>query len=117
MDERYSEVFCKIIALHEAEKRPPLNGTIAIYDIGGNWFIAVNGAENEQAFQRNARDGVPLPEASIPPFSALVYWGDWPAGIIDPYGGCLAAGESANEDTLCAALDAAIASVAEVKDG
>lgn len=36
----------------------------------------------------------------IPPFSAVVHWNGFPAGIIDPRGGILAAGELANEGTF-----------------
>lgn len=37
----------------------------------------------------------------VEPYRAHVSWNGWPAGIIDPYGGCLAAGHLANEDALC----------------
>lgn len=37
----------------------------------------------------------------VEPFSAHLTWGGFPAGIIDPAGGVIAAGEAANEDTFC----------------
>jgi len=41
----------------------------------------------------------------IAPFTAHVTWGGLPAGIIDAGGGIIAAGEAANEDTLCEWLE------------
>jgi hypothetical protein len=34
------------------------------------------------------------------PVSAYVEWNEWPAGIIDPFGGCIAAGAAANLETF-----------------
>lgn len=33
-------------------------------------------------------------------FTAKVEWNGWPAGILNPYGGCIAAGEAANLGTF-----------------
>ena len=41
----------------------------------------------------------------IEPFCANVYWGEWIAGILYPYGGIIAAGAGANEDNLIAWLE------------
>jgi hypothetical protein len=70
------------------------------------WWIAVNGHSE----QRKTSDGF-----DVPPFNAVIKYNGWPAGIMDPYGGCIAAGEGANENTFTAALDAAIASATKTK--
>lgn len=50
----------------------------------GVWKIALNGKD----------------------FQAKIEFNGWPAGIIDPHGGIIAAGEAANEDTFIAAIEA-----------
>ena len=50
----------------------------------GLWEIALNGKEIQAAIKFNG----------------------WPAGIIDPQGGIIAAGDVANEDTFIAAIEA-----------
>ena len=62
--------------------------------VDDRWVVKVNG-HREQV-------------ESVPPFSALLEFNGWPAGIIDPFGGTIAAGELANEDTFIAAMEAAI---------
>jgi hypothetical protein len=47
------------------------------------WGIAINLSEQT--------------EDTIAPFTALVFWNGFPAGIIHPYGGILAAGKAANQ--------------------
>lgn len=37
---------------------------------------------------------------------AMIKFNGWPAGIIDPQGGLIAAGEAANEDEFIAAIEA-----------
>ena len=44
---------------------------------------------------------------NIPAVHASIVFNGWPAGIIGPVGGCIAAGEAANEQTLTEALKAA----------
>lgn len=65
--------------------------------IGDLWRIVFNGTGEA----RKPDDG---PE--LPPFSVYVEYNGWPAGIIDPAGGILAAGDAANEDTFIAAIEA-----------
>lgn len=45
---------------------------------------------------------------TVPPFHAYLEYNGWPAGLINPFGGTVAAGREANEDALVAALRAAI---------
>jgi hypothetical protein len=63
--------------------------------VDSRWWIAVNGKDKETACSHGS---------AVPPYSAYVEYNGWPAGMIDPYGGVLVAGEGANEDTFIAAL-------------
>ena len=45
----------------------------------------------------------------VPAFHTMIEWNGWPAGLLAPDGGVVAAGALANEDSLIAALEAAIA--------
>ena len=64
--------------------------------VDDRWFFAVNGHAEPTTC---AKTGQP-----IPPFSAYVEFNGWPAGLLDPAGGIICAGELANEDTFRAAL-------------
>lgn len=64
----------------------------------GEWEIALNGT-GEQKAKSEAHP-------ALPPFNAYVQFNGWPAGIIGPDGGPLAAGSAANEDTFIAAIEA-----------
>lgn len=68
--------------------------------IDERWWVAVNGHEVPVEC---SRAGQP-----VPAFSAYVEFNGWPAGVLDPFGGFLAAGHLANEANLTAAIDAAI---------
>lgn len=45
-----------------------------------------------------------LSDVVVQPFNCYVQYNGWPAGVFDPTGGVIAAGEGANEDTFIAAL-------------
>jgi hypothetical protein len=64
----------------------------------GEWQITINGTEKDKP----ETDSHP----KLPRFAVYVEFNGWPAGIIDPAGGLLAAGAAANEDTLIAAIEA-----------
>ena len=65
------------------------------HQVDQHWLIKVNGHEE--------------PINGIKPYEMMVWYNDWPAGIVHPvHGGVIAAGTLANEDTFIAALDAAI---------
>lgn len=63
------------------------------------WWLAIN-PHNE--INRTSKG------AKVPPQSIYFMFNGWPAGYINAGGGVLAAGAIANEETLAAALDAAI---------
>lgn len=75
-----------------------LPGGIYERQIGDLWRIVFNGG----AKTREQDDHAP----KLPPFSVYVEFNGWPAGIIGPSGGILAAGDAANEDTFIAAIEA-----------
>jgi hypothetical protein len=41
----------------------------------------------------------------VAPFESYIEFNDWPVGMITPFGGIIAAGECANENTFIEALD------------
>ena len=66
----------------------------------GGWEIWANRGGNPQTRSPN--------EPEISPCSVYLEWMGWPAGLIYPYGGIIAAGEGANEDSFIAAIEAEI---------
>ncbi len=81
-----------------------LDGAL-VMKIDENWTIAMNG--HRKAVDVPPEDG--LMGCSVLPFEMAVFWNGWLAGIVSGAGGELAAGDLANEDTLCDALADAIA--------
>lgn len=65
------------------------------HQVDEQWWVAVNGHREEIACSTGAK---------VPPFCAYVTFNEWPAGILHPDGGVLAAGAAANEDALIDAL-------------
>jgi len=84
------------VALGEA----PLTKHAGLWErqVDERWHIAVNGHTEEHP----TAEGFP-----VPPFCCAVKFNGWPAGLFDPTGGVIAAGEGANETTFIAALRAA----------
>lgn len=80
----------------------PLNEHSGVHQVkvDEHWEFSLN-ASNEE---RSAGSG----EIPLPPFSASLKFNGWPAGIVAPSGGVIAAGECANEETFIAALRAAL---------
>ena len=71
------------------------------HQVDEHWWIAVNGHPEPRLMQKH-------PELQpVQPFHAFIEWNGWPAGIMTAYGGVIAAGECANEETFIAALRAA----------
>ena len=101
-DTAYVEDFWKlIVALGRLDKVLPLQGCWYVA-IDEQWEIAVNGHDEAlpcSQFRQHAGTSV-----SVEPFHCYVVYNGWPAGILSPAGGEIAAGESANLQTLCEAL-------------
>jgi len=72
------------------------------------WHIEVNG--HQKALPD--ADGLPLE-----PCHCHIKFNGWPAGILNPRGGVIAAGEAANEETFIAALNKATSALAEPTPG
>lgn len=101
-----AEVAAKVAELNKALGAPRACDVEGCWEhqIDEHWFVAVNGHKEEQALKRSNGGGV-----TVPPFHFYLEFNGWPAGFLTPFGGTMAAGEAANEQTLIAALDAAIA--------
>jgi hypothetical protein len=106
MSEALSTLFLKIADFGLATDGKGLSKLPGCWErqVDERWWLAVNGHDKEAL----TSEGDP-----VPAFSAYIKFNGWPAGIVDPYGGLLAAGELANERTLMAALDGAIARAGE----
>lgn len=104
MDE-YNLVFAKIAELAAALQVTEINKLPGawIVELNPRWTIAVNG-HNQDAQVKPDQHA----EQTIPPFHAAIWYNGWPAGLLHPFDGVIAAGEAANEDALLAALDQAI---------
>ena len=68
--------------------------------IDKQWEIAVNGHREPMKCSHGTE---------VPAHAAYLQFNGWPAGIITPYGGVVAAGSLANESTLLEAIEIAIA--------
>lgn len=96
-DEQISEAMSEIAALAERLGIARINEREGCWEhrIDDHWSISCNG---HQETTKNSQ-GV-----EVPPFSVYVEWCGWPAGIINPYGGAIAAGAAANEAAFVDAL-------------
>lgn len=71
----------------------------------GLWRVVFNGTGEAKDRAEN--------HPELPPFAVYVEYNGWPAGIIDPRGGILAAGMAANEDSFIADIEADLGSSIE----
>jgi hypothetical protein len=97
--QRLSHVFLAIADLAIALGEAPINKCDGCWEhaIDENWWVAVN----PHLEPRSTSSGEEVPSGH-----AYVKFNGWPAGLLTPFGGTLAAGAAANEDTLIAALQA-----------
>lgn len=91
------EAFSAICDLCIALGGAPLNKHAACWEckVDDRWSIAINGHKET----KHSDLGV-----DVEPFCCYVQYNGWPAGIFDPSGGVIAAGEGANETTFLAAI-------------
>lgn len=98
-----SEVFLRIAERMGREHGVPLpKRLLAIGDANVGWHVELNPTAEQI--------GV------VEPFTAMVQWNGFPAGIIDPDGGVVADGTLANQRTLLAWLESD-QQQSEVQDG
>ena len=91
-----AEAFAVLAELALARGMRDLNkhpGVVEI-EIDARWKATLN-PHKEPALH----DGI-----SLPAYTAVINYNGWPAGMICPFGGMIAAGECANETTFIAAM-------------
>lgn len=69
--------------------------------IDEHWRVAVNGHQ--------AQRHCSFSNVAIDPFHCYIEFNGWPAGLMTPVGGTIAAGSAANEDTFITAIRARLA--------
>lgn len=97
-EEGIAELFAAIVAYGAKKGITRINTMPCCWEFEPTpgWFIAVNGhAEKRPLIDK---------DVMVEPFTAYVEWHGFPAGIITPRGGILAAGSEANEEALLKAL-------------
>lgn len=90
------DLFGLIVQLAEKDGANPVSKFPGLWErkVNDQWEIKVNGHEEEIK--------------GVPPFTCAVFYNGWPAGMLDPFGGLIAAGTEANEETFAQALQEAI---------
>ena len=101
-DVKVSKVFSRIVDLMLVRGITNINALpgCAEIKVDEQWEISVNGHSEPM----KCRCG-----SEVPPYAAFIKFNGWPAGVLTPYGGIIAAGRLANEGALLDALGAAIA--------
>ena len=91
MPDRICELFVRIAErFGEVHNCPLPKSVLSLGDSDTGWCVRLNPTDAES-------DGVPA-------FTAMVSHNGWPAGVVDPQGGIIAAGDVANEATFRAWL-------------
>lgn len=99
-----AEAFVRVVELGLALNIKPLpeHDGCWEHEIDERWWIAVNGHDKPQLMRKH-------PNLSpLAPYTIYVEFNGWPAGLLGIDGGCIAAGEAANERTFIEALLSAI---------
>jgi len=123
MSEQVSALFVRICELAKAEGDVPEDGS----GIDGVWSAVITGrgrdrdwtvAINADTDERHTAEDVPSEgdRTSLEPGTAMVWLGDWPAGVLNPHGGQLVVeqleeGPQSIEDDLIADIEARIEEV------
>ena len=93
MEKEYSLAFAKIVELADVLNVKSIKDLSGLweYQIDDNWKIKLNGHKEKNIH-------------CIPPFNCLIEFNGFTAGLINPYGGIIACGDIANEDTFIDAI-------------
>lgn len=105
-NERLSEVALKIADLAIALGAAPLNRLDGawVHQVNEHWHVAANAHKTPVEVEPTGCMAV-----TLEPFHMAVWWHGWLAGLVNPYGGTIAAHPTgANEDRLISDLEAAI---------
>lgn len=99
----FSAAMLAIAELLHALGKSPANKVAGplVHDVDEHWRVVLNG-HNESV--RYGEHG----EIEVPPFHCYIEFNGWPAGLLSPYGGVIAAGALANEPAFVAACKAAM---------
>ena len=90
-----TEVFFLIATLtHAVVGITPVPHAIHDIEVDENWKFQLNTTSKDTA--------------QTPKYSASIYFNEWPAGVVNPAFGAIAAGAVANEETFIAALRKAL---------
>jgi hypothetical protein len=97
-----SEAFALTAELCLAMNAAPVNQHSGCWELAvdDHWFLAFNGHNVPVNCSKSAK---------VPPFTIYIEYNGWPAGVVDPVGGTMAAGDCANENAFLDALRARIA--------
>lgn len=94
MSEQYAEAFIELVnagVRMGVENIKDMPGCWENGDPNDGWFVALNGHKEKVKCSAGVE---------VEPYTAYVSWNGWPAGILGPNGGVVAAGEVANEDAF-----------------
>lgn len=97
------EAFIRIMELGLALHIPPLPEHAGCWEhqVDERWWIAVNGHPQPRVMAKHPKLD------PLQPYTVYVEYNGWTAGLLGYDGGCIAAGECANENAFIAALVAA----------
>ena len=100
MVEKINEAFYELMQLGSRLGVKNINTLPGCWEhqVDKQWFIAVNAHDVPVKCSKGT---------SVGPFHCYVEYNGFPAGLINPGGGVIAAGSCANEDSFIAALKAA----------
>lgn len=95
-------LFILIARLAEKDGAAPINNLPGCWErqIGDHWWVAINAHGEPKKCSKGA---------DVEPFHCYVQFNGWPAGVFTPYGGVIAAGAAANEESFAAAIEAELA--------
>ena len=102
MNEQVIEAFLGLALLAEHD------GVTEINKLPGCWHREFKPWAIWMNAHTDTRKGGPTGDIEVPPFHCYVEFNGWPAGLINPRGGVIAAGAAANEDSFIAAIEAII---------
>ena len=102
-DDPYYAVVCYAISHGAADLKNHPGCWESQVDDG--WFVAFNGHGEPTPTRGGKGRGDGGATIMVEPFSVYVEWYGWPAGILTPGGGTMAAGAEANAQTFVAALE------------
>ena len=103
-EDKLCEAFALLAKLGNLLGVGPLNKHPGCWEfkIDEHWTIAINGhKEPTMCFSGS----------ELMPFHCYVEYNGWPAGVFSPFGGIIAAGSCANENTFIEAVEKRITSV------